>query len=148
MKMSTRGRYGIKAMLELALSYDKEMMSVRSIAEKQNISDLYLEQLFSVLKKHGLIKSVRGAKGGYFLAREPKEITIKHIMDALEGPINISDCVEKDTRCDNLDRCATRVLWVKIRDAIDDIFVSVTLQDIIDEHNKLNFIDIGVVDNE
>lgn len=148
MKMSTRGRYGIKAMLELALSYDKEMMSVRSIAQKQNISDLYLEQLFSVLKKHELIKSVRGAKGGYFLAKHPREITIKHIMYALEGPTNIADCVDKDTTCDNLDKCATRVLWVKIRDTIDEIFASVTLQDIIDEHNKLNLINIGVVDNE
>lgn len=148
MKMSTRGRYGIKAMLELALVYDNEMMSVRSIAQKQNISELYLEQLFSVLKKADLVKSVRGAKGGYSLTRTPKEITIKDIIDALEGPVNISDCVGKNTNCDNLDRCATRVLWVKITDAIDNIFASVTLQDIIDEHNKLNFIDIGVDINE
>ncbi|BAK81265.1 RrF2 family transcriptional regulator [Candidatus Arthromitus sp. SFB-rat-Yit] len=148
MKMSTRGRYGIKAMLELALSYDTEMMSVRSIAQKQKISELYLEQLFSTLKKANLIKSVRGAKGGYSLTRKPKEITIKDIIDVVEGPINISDCAENNSTCDNLDRCATRVLWVKIRDAINNIFSSVTLQDIIDEHNKLNFINIGVDINE
>lgn len=144
MKMSTRGRYGIKAMLELALVYDTGMMSVRSIAQKQKISELYLEQLFSILKKANLIKSVRGAKGGYSLTRTPKEITIKDIIDVVEGPVNISDCVEKNSSCDNLDKCATRVLWVKIKDAIDSIFSSVTLQDIIDEHNKLNFINIGV----
>ena len=144
MKMSTRGRYGIKAMLELALVYDTGMMSVRSIAQKQKISELYLEQLFSILKKANLIKSVRGAKGGYSLTRTPKEITIKDIIDVVEGPVNISDCVEKDLSCDNLDKCATRVLWVRIKDAIDSIFSSVTLQDIIDEHNKLNFINIGV----
>lgn len=148
MKMSTRGRYGIKAMLELALSYDTEMISVRSIAQKQKISELYLEQLFSILKKANLIKSVRGAKGGYSLTRKPKEITIKDIIDVVEGPINISDCAENNSTCDNLDRCATRVLWVKIRDAINNIFSSVTLQDIIDEHNKLNFINIGVDINE
>lgn len=142
MKMSTKGRYGIKAMLELALVYDREMISVRSIAKKQNISELYLEQIFSMLRKEKLIKSLRGAKGGYSLARSPKEITIKNIMDVLEGPISISNCIEKDANCDNLDRCATRVLWVKIRDAIDDIFSSVTLQDIIDEHNKLNFLSV------
>lgn len=142
MKMSTKGRYGIKAMLELALVYDREMISVRSIAEKQNISELYLEQIFSMLRREELIKSLRGAKGGYSLARSPREITIKNIMDALEGPISISNCIEKDASCDNLDRCATRVLWVKIRDAIDNIFSSVTLQDIIDEHNKLNFLNI------
>ena len=91
MKMSTRGRYGIKAMLELALVYDTGMMSVRSIAQKQKISELYLEQLFSILKKANLIKSVRGAKGGYSLTRTPKEITIKDIIDVVEGPVNISD---------------------------------------------------------
>lgn len=142
MKMSTKGRYGIKAMLELALVYDVSTISVRSIAEKQNISELYLEQIFSILKKAELIKSIRGAKGGYSLSKKPEEITIKNIMDALEGPISISNCIEKDARCDNLDKCATRVLWTKIRDAIDNIFSSVTLQDIIDEHNKLNFLNI------
>ena len=142
MKMSTKGRYGIKAMLELALVYEIETMSVKSIAKKQNISELYLEQIFSMLRKAQLIKSVRGAKGGYSLTRNPKNITIKNIIDVVEGPISISDCIEKDANCDNLDKFATRVLWVKIRDAIDNIFSSVTLQDIIDEHNKLNFLKI------
>ena len=142
MKMSTKGRYGIKAMLELALVYEIETMSVKSIAKKQNISELYLEQIFSMLRKAQLIKSVRGAKGGYSLTRNPKNITIKNIIDVVEGPISISDCIEKDANCDNLDKCATRVLWVKIRDAIDNIFSSVTLHDIIDEHNKLNFLKI------
>ena len=143
MRISTKGRYGIKAMLELALVYDFETKSVRSIAQKQNISELYLEQIFSLLRKGNLIKSVRGAKGGYSLSRSPKEITIKNIMDILEGPLSISDCIEENATCDNLDRCATRVLWVKIRDAINDIFSSVTLQDIINEHCKLNFLNIG-----
>lgn len=144
MRMSTKGKYGIKAMLELALVYDVETISVRSIAQKQNISELYLEQIFSILKKGQLIKSVRGAKGGYSLSKNPKDITIKNIMDVLEGPVSISECIEKDVNCDNLDRCATRVLWVRIRNAINDIFSSVTLQDIINEHNKLNFLDIEV----
>ncbi len=148
MKMSTKGRYGIKAMLELALVYDKETISVRSISQKQNISELYLEQIFSVLRKAQLIKSTRGAKGGYSLTRKPKDITIKNIMDALEGPISISNCIEEGAICDNLDTCATRVLWVRIRDAIDEIFSSVTLQDIIDEHNKLQILNIGVNYNE
>lgn len=145
MKISSKGRYGIKAMLELALVYNKETISVRSIAEKKNISELYLEKIFSKLRKAELIKSMRGIKGGYSLADSPENITIKNIMDALEGPISISECIENNKSCDNLDTCATRVLWVKIRDAIDDIFLSVTLQDIIDEHNKLNFLNIGVL---
>lgn len=148
MKISTKGRYGIKAMLQLALVYEKELISVRTISKKQNISELYLEQIFSVLRKAQLVKSIRGAKGGYSLTRPPKDITIKNIMDALEGPINISDCIKEDANCDNLDRCATRVLWVKIRDSIDEIFSSVTLQDIINEHNKLNFLYKGANINE
>ena len=148
MKISTKGRYGIKAMLELALVYEKELISVRTISKKHNISELYLEQIFSVLRKAQLVKSIRGAKGGYSLARLPKDITIKNIMDALEGPLNISDCIKEDANCDNLDRCATRVLWVKIRDSIDEIFSSVTLQDIINEHNKLNFLYKGGEENE
>ena len=148
MKISTKGRYGIKAMLELALVYEKELVSVRAISKKHNISELYLEQIFSILRKAQLVKSIRGAKGGYFLTRLPKDITIKNIMDALEGPINISDCIKEDANCDNLDRCATRVLWMKIRDSIDEIFSSVTLQDIINEHNKLNFLYKGVNINE
>ena len=135
-------------MLELALVYEKELISVRTISKKHNISELYLEQIFSVLRKAQLVKSIRGAKGGYSLARLPKDITIKNIMDALEGPINISDCIKEDANCDNLDRCATRVLWVKIRDSIDEIFSSVTLQDIINEHNKLNFLYKGAEENE
>ena len=145
MRISARARYGIKAMLELALVYDEKTTSVRSIAQKQNISELYLEQIFSILKKGQLIKSVRGAKGGYSLSKNPKDITIKNIIDILEGPVSISDCIEENANCDNLDRCATRVLWVKIRDAINDIFSSVTLKDIIDEHCKLNFLNIGGV---
>ena len=148
MKISTKGRYGIKAMLELALVYEKELISVRTISKKHNISELYLEQIFFVLRKAQLVKSIRGAKGGYSLARLPKDITIKNIMDALEGPINISDCIKEDANCDKLDRCATRVLWVKIRDSIDEIFSSVTLQDIINEHNKLNFLYKGDEENE
>lgn len=147
MKISTKVRYGIKAMMELALVYNLEPMSVRSIANKQNISELYLEQIFSSLRKAQLINSVRGAKGGYSLSKEPKNITIKNIIDVLEGPINISDCIEEGADCDNLDKCATRVLWIKIRGAIDEIFSSVTLQDIVDEHNKLKFLDIGVIEN-
>lgn len=148
MKLSTKGKYGIKAMLELALVYNKGAISVRSISEKQNISELYLEQIFSILRKNEFIKSIRGAKGGYVLIKDPKDVTIKNIMDVLEGPVSISNCIEHGANCDNLDKCATRILWVKIKDAIDDIFTSVTLQHIIDEHNKLNILDIGVEINE
>ena len=142
MKISTKGRYGLTLMISLAKKEGQGYVSLKSIAEENNLSDLQLEQLVGTLRNAGLIRSVRGAKGGYSLTRNPKNITIKNIIDVVEGPISISDCIEKDANCDNLDKCATRVLWVKIRDAIDNIFSSVTLQDIIDEHNKLNFLKI------
>ena len=90
MKLSTKGRYGVKAMVELAIHYGEQPLSIKSISEKQKISEYYLEQLFSPLRKAKLIKSIRGAQGGYYLSRPPEEITVAQIMNVLEGPIEIS----------------------------------------------------------
>lgn len=137
MKLSTKGRYGVKAMVDLAIHYDETPVSIKSISERQNISEYYLEQLFSPLRKAKLIRSVRGAQGGYFLNKSPKDITVAEIMEILEGPIEISECVD-GVPCTNVDCCATRLLWKKIKDSIDDVMESVTLQDIIDDYNRLN----------
>ena len=94
MKLSTKGRYGVKAMVDLAINYGEQPISIKSISERQNISEYYLEQLFSSLRKAKLIKSVRGAQGGYILNRAPEEITIYDVINVLEGPIEISDCLE------------------------------------------------------
>lgn len=137
MKLSTKGRYGVKAMVDLAIHYDETPVSIKSISERQNISEYYLEQLFSPLRRAKLIRSVRGAQGGYFLNKSPKDITVAEIMEILEGPIEISECVD-GVPCTNVDCCATRLLWKKIKDSIDDVMQSVTLQDIIDDYNRLN----------
>jgi Rrf2 family cysteine metabolism transcriptional repressor len=137
MKLSTKGRYGVKAMVDLAINYGKSPVCIKSISERQNISEYYLEQLFLPLRKSNLIQSIRGAQGGYVLSKAPAEITIAEIMNVLEGPVEISDCIEGAT-CNNLDCCATRLLWGKIKKSIDDVMESTTLKDIVDDYNNMN----------
>ncbi len=137
MKLSTKGRYGVKAMVDLAIHYGESPISIKSISQRQGISEYYLEQLFSALRKAKLIKSIRGAQGGYVLNKLPEEITVADIMEVLEGPIEISDCVE-GTACNNGNCCATRLVWQKIKTSIDDVTTSVTLKDIVNDYNKMN----------
>jgi Rrf2 family transcriptional regulator, cysteine metabolism repressor len=137
MKLSTKGRYGVKAMVDLAIHYGGEPVSIKTISERQGISEYYLEQLFSPLRKSGLINSIRGAQGGYVLSRIPKEITVAQIMEVLEGPIEISNCLDEKS-CNNVDCCATRLLWAKIKESIDSVTKSTTLQDILDDYNNMN----------
>lgn len=139
MKLSTKGRYGVKAMVDLAIHYSEEPSSIKSISERQNISEYYLEQLFSSLRKSNLIKSIRGAQGGYILNREPKDITIADIMGVLEGPVEISDCIDENSEnsCSRVDCCATRLLWSKIKASIDQVMKFTTLQDMVDDYNQM-----------
>ncbi|MCH5138394.1 Rrf2 family transcriptional regulator [Clostridiaceae bacterium UIB06] len=141
MKLSTKGRYGVKAMVDLAIHYGEEPASIKSISERQHISEYYLEQLFSPLRKANIIKSIRGAQGGYILSRKPKDITVADIMAVLEGPVEISDCIEQDreTSCNNIDCCATRLLWSRIKESIDSVMESTTLQDMLDDYNKMKY---------
>lgn len=146
MKLSTKGRYGVKAMVDLAINYGEQPISIKSISERQSISEYYLEQLFSSLRKAKLIKSVRGAQGGYILNRAPEEITIYDVINVLEGPIEISDCLEEGS-CNKIDCCATRLLWKKIKNSIDSVTSSITLKDIVDDYNEISF-NKGVKHNE
>ncbi|MGG7177725.1 RrF2 family transcriptional regulator [Clostridium paraputrificum] len=136
MKLSTKGRYGVKAMVELAINYGDAPVSIKTISGRQNISEYYLEQLFSPLRKAKLITSIRGAQGGYVLSREPKDITVADIMFVLEGPIEVSDCID-GAACDKIDCCATRLLWEKIKNSIDHVMESVTLEDIVNDYEAM-----------
>ena len=138
MKLSTEGRYGVKAMVDLAINYGGQPVSIKNISERQHISEYYLEQLFSPLRKAKLIKSIRGAQGGYILNRHPKDITVADIMEVLEGPIEISSCLEGEDSCGNVDCCATRLLWAKIKKSLDNIMESTTLQDMVEDYRKIN----------
>lgn len=136
LKLSTKGRYGVKAMLDLAINYGGEPICIKSISERTGITEYYLEQLFSHLRKAGLIKSVRGTKGGYTLTKEPKDITVYEIMEVLEGPIEISDCIDDD-KCSNTDCCASRLLWVRIKDSIEEVFKDTTLENMVSDYNSM-----------
>lgn len=138
MKLSTKGRYGLKAMLELALNYDNGPVSIKHISERQNISERYLEQIFSKLKKSGLIKSIRGAQGGYVLAKHPEEISVGDILRVLEGPITISECLLDSGKCDNTSKCATRFVWKRMKSAIDEVIDTTYLQDMVDDWKEIN----------
>lgn len=136
MKLSTKGRYGLKAMFELSLNENNGPVPLKFIAKKQNISDQYLEQIFSSLKKANLVKSVRGAQGGYLLAREAKDISVGDILVVLEGPVSLSDCVLDEDVCENSNVCVTKIVWEKMKKGIEDVIESITLQDMINDYNK------------
>lgn len=140
MKLSTKGRYGVKAMFDLAIHHGEGPIPLKSIAERQGISEHYLEQLAAVLRRAKLIKSVRGAQGGYMLTRKPEDITIGDILRALEGPLAPADCViEGDhVECDYAACCVTRSVWEKIRNGLNKVVDSITLQDMCDEARKNN----------
>lgn len=139
MKLSTKGQYGVKAMFDLALHYGDEPTSLKGIAERQEISEYYLEQLMAVLRRENLVKSIRGAQGGYVLSKEPSNITVGKILDVLEGPIEISECITDDenVECSRIHYCPTRLIWVKIKAAIDDVVNSITLQDMVNDYQML-----------
>jgi len=137
MKLSTRGRYGLKAMYQLALHYGEGPVPLNSIAKKQGLSENYLEQLFAALRKEGLLYSVRGAQGGYMLAKHPQHITVGHILRTLEGNLAPVDCVVDDTKiCDKEDECATRFVYAQINESINNVIDSISLQDMIDNQKK------------
>ncbi|MCG8400941.1 MAG: Rrf2 family transcriptional regulator [Firmicutes bacterium] len=139
MRLSTRGHYGLKAMFDLAQHYGKEPIPLKTVAERQNISENYLEQLIPILRKAGLVKSVRGAQGGYILAREPGKITVGDIIRAMEGPIAPVECVSEvePAECDNADICITRTVWARVRDTLAEVMDSISLDDMLKDAANL-----------
>lgn len=121
MKISTKGRYGLTIMMELAMKFGDGPISLKSIAEKNNLSEHYLEQLIAPLRNAGYVKSIRGAYGGYVLSKEPASITTGDVIRVLEGPISPVDFTEEDDP-------AKRHLWLRIRDSIAEVMDSTTLE--------------------
>ncbi|ADI01093.1 MAG TPA: Rrf2 family transcriptional regulator [Syntrophothermus lipocalidus] len=140
MKVSTKGRYGLRAMLDMALHQNEGPMAVHIVAERQGLSERYLEQLMVPLKKAGLVKSVRGPQGGYVLTKKPRDITVGEIIRALEGPIAPVDCVSEQTpeECERAEFCVTRLIWSKMRDSIAEVLDSLSLEDLIQESRKIS----------
>lgn len=138
MKFSTKGRYGLKAMLDLAVHNHEGQVVLKSIAERQGLSENYLEQLFAVLKKAKLVKSIRGSLGGYSLAESPEKITVGEILRALEGSLVTADCVADngETCHSSYTCCVTKSVWVKIQEGINQVTDSITLQQLVEDFNK------------
>jgi len=132
MKLSTRTRYGIRAMLELAGNYGKKPLQLKIIAQRQDISIKYLEQLMTILKSSGFIRSIRGARGGYMLAKAPNQVKLNDIFSALEGPVVTVECLEDESYCARVVDCITREVWVQVQEAIINVLESMTLQDLLD----------------
>jgi Rrf2 family cysteine metabolism transcriptional repressor len=130
-KISTKGRYGLTIMMELAKNYGEGPTPLKSIAQRHNLSEHYLEQLISPLRNAGLVKSVRGAYGGYILAKEPHEVTAGDIIRVLEGPISPVEFDEEEDP-------AKRHLWLRIRDSIAEVLDSTTLKDLIEFKEEEN----------
>lgn len=133
MKISTKGRYALRLMLDLALDDSEGPVRIREIAERQEISDKYLEQIVSIFNKAGFVKSVRGPQGGYLLTREPKEYTVGMILRLAEGSLAPVSCVDADADlCERHEHCATLRLWTMLNHAISDVVDKVTLADLVD----------------
>ncbi|TRM08744.1 Rrf2 family transcriptional regulator [Lentibacillus cibarius] len=130
MKISTKGRYGLTIMLELARKYGEGPLSLKAIAREKNLSEHYLEQLASPLRNSGLVKSVRGAYGGYVLARDPRDIKAGDIIRVLEGPISPVEGIEDEEP-------AKQALWIRIRDAVKDVLDTTTLEDLRRHENDV-----------
>ncbi len=138
MIISTKGRYGVRAMFVLAKRYnEQELTSIKYIANEQEISEQYLEQLFSKLKSANLIESVRGQKGGYRLTASPSEISVGQILRALEGPLAPSECVVDETDvCSKSESCTTHNMWKAVYDGINRVVDEMSLADMLNDYNK------------
>lgn len=135
MKISTKGRYGLRALIDLAQYSEIEPVSISSIATRQGISEGYLEQLMSMLKKAGLIKSIRGAGGGYVLARDMSEISVGDVLRALEGSLQPVDCsaFSQEDSCEASGVCVTKYVWQRINESINQTVDEISLKQLVEE---------------
>ena len=140
MKLSTKGRYGLRAMIDLARYSEEEPVSIGNIAARQGISERYLEQLVALLKKAGLVKSIRGASGGYVLAKNAEEISVGDVLRALEGSLEPVKCAAyySEEGCTASGGCVTKYVWEKINQSINHTVDEMMLDELVGESKKLN----------
>ena len=129
--MSTKIRYGTRAILELAVHYGEGPIELKEIARKEDIPLKYLEQVIIPLRTAGLIKSIRGSKGGYTLAKLPSKIRLSNVFETLEGPVSLTECLQDPTVCQKIAVCVTRDIWKEVSDAINGILSSITLEEMV-----------------
>ena len=134
MKISTKVRYALRLMLDLAQHRnEQEYVSIKKIAQRQDISEKYLEQIVALLARAGFVTSVRGAQGGYRLVKEPKDYTVGIILRQIEGNLSSVKCLEESpNKCDRCNNCVTIEVWKQINDAVNNVIDNITLQDLVD----------------
>ncbi len=137
MQISTKGRYAVRVMLDLALNNNGECIKVKEIAARQGISEKYLEQIIAVLNKAGYVKSVRGAQGGYRIAKDPADYTVGMILRLTEGSLAPVACLEDGADiCERCDTCETLEVWQELYDAVNKVVDGVTIADLVERRNK------------
>ena len=136
MKLSTKGRYGTRLMLDLAIHYGQGRILLKDIAHRQDISNKYLGQLIMPLKNSGLVQSIRGSHGGYILSREPASINLKQVIEAVEGSLSLVECVDKPDICSKSDSCVNREVWAKLTDDMIRTLEYITLKDLADKQKS------------
>lgn len=131
MKISTRGRYALRLMIDLAMAPEGELVTIKSIAARQEISDKYLEQIITVLSRAGLVKSTRGAQGGYRLTKPAADYTVGMILRVIEGSLVPVACMEDEpNQCQRVDKCVTLDVWKQLSDAINGVVDNITLEEL------------------
>lgn len=137
MKISTKGRYALRLMLDLAVNYTGEYITIKSIAKRQEISEKYLEQIITQLSRAGFVKSARGAQGGYMLARKPADYTVGEILRTMEGNLAPVACLEENHEiCSRANECVTLEVWMKLEQAINNVVDNITLADLVTRHDE------------
>jgi Rrf2 family cysteine metabolism transcriptional repressor len=140
LRLSTKVQYGVRAMFEIAKDYKNGPITIKEISRRQGVSVSYLEQLLNKLRKGGLIKSKKGPGGGYMLSKEPTEVSIGEILNILEGPIAITQCLDTTTKssgCGRVDGCVARLLWKSLGEKISGFLTTITLKDLLKEEARL-----------
>lgn len=139
MKISTKGRYALRLMIDLAENSNGTPISLKDVARRQKISDKYLEQIISLLNKAGFVRSVRGAQGGYLLKNDPEQYTVGMILRQTEGSLAPVACIEDDEIvCDRQEQCVTSIVYKRINDAVAEVVDNITLQDLVDWQSEKN----------
>ena len=143
MKLSTKGRYATRAMLDLALYSGNGPVLIRDISKRQEISELYLKQLLPPLRAAGLIRSIRGARGGFTLAKPPSQIRLIEIVQIMEGSTAPVECLDDASICQRSDLCVIRGAWVEMKKAMDRVLESTTLQNLVEQYKKKRDASVG-----
>ena len=138
MKISTKGRYGLRILIDLAMHDPGKPRMLKDIAQSQQISEKYISRLVIDLRRAKLVRSVRGVNGGFHLAKRPEEITLLEILETMEGPISVVECVRAPEKCRRQNLCPARSIWTELNDGIRELTKKITLDDILNAYRREN----------